>query len=92
MTIYEQTIDKWGAEFQADMAIEECAELIVALRSYARGRVDIRAVAEEVADVEIMCQHLRVVAGQGLVDQIKEYKLSRLQDRIDGKVPVQHGR
>lgn len=72
----------WGPLAQMGVAMEECAELIVAINQLLRGRVEHDAVAEEVADVEIMCKQLRLIVGNELVDTAKEKKLVRLRDRI----------
>lgn len=76
---------QWGAESQIKMAIEECAELIQALCHMDRlERCNLDNVAEEVADVEIMCGQLRVLLGNDKVNRFREEKLKRLKDRIRG--------
>ena len=52
----QAALDKWGLDAQCDQAIEECAELIVALQKHVKrtpqpGTFD--AVTDEIADVEI---------------------------------------
>lgn len=61
---------------------EECAELIVAINHYRRGRIGPDKVAEEIADVYIMCQRIAEIIGVHLVDQkvIEKSKITR--DRI----------
>jgi hypothetical protein len=39
--------------------------------------------AEEIADVEIVCAQLRVLVGSDLVDDIKIKKLIRLRERVE---------
>lgn len=77
--IYQQAIYKWGTVSQVNQAIEECSELILALRHYDRGKATLENVASEIADVEIMCAQLRCVFGQFFVDQAKDGKLKRLE-------------
>jgi hypothetical protein len=68
------------------MAIEECAEFIVAANHRRRGRhKDIYEFAEEVADSEIMMRQMRLLTPPGLVDQIKRQKLARLERRLNRK-------
>jgi hypothetical protein len=82
--MYEKAIEHWGEAAQIDMAIEECAELILSLMHRLRRRNSIEDVAEEVADVEIMCGQLRLMVGSDLVDQVKVRKLERLQQLLEG--------
>lgn len=42
-----------------------------------------QAVAEEVADVEIMLQQLRTMLSDGLVDEWKARKLARLTAKLE---------
>ena len=35
--IYRATLEKWGEQAQHDQTVEECAELIAALKHYRRG-------------------------------------------------------
>lgn len=81
-SVYRAAAQKWGAEAQIDQAIEECAELIVALRHARRGRCGAAEVAEEIADVEIMMGQLRVVFGSAAVDTAKQSKLDRLASLV----------
>ncbi len=60
--------------------IEECGELICALSHHLRGRIS--NVTEELADVEIMCQQLRLLIGDDAVDRAKAQKLDRLRERL----------
>jgi NTP pyrophosphatase (non-canonical NTP hydrolase) len=80
--IYKKAIEKWGVRSQVEMAIEECAELIVVIRQTQRDRATARDIAQEVADVEIMCGQLRKIIGDDVVAQCKKEKLNRLESRI----------
>ena len=81
--LYEQAIQFWGKNFQIVVAVEECGELIHALTKYLRngpiGRFD---VAEEIADVEIMLEQLKVIFGERDVEYWKKEKLSRLKEML----------
>ena len=80
--IYLKAITHWGEQGQIDMAIEECAELIVALQHMRRDRVNTDAVASEIADVLIMCGQMRLLVGPKAVDAMFEEKLARLAGRL----------
>lgn len=83
-----------GCERVCDQTIEECAELIVALRHYARfgtgERItQISEIWSEIADVEIMLQQLKyVIYGEKEVEKIKAEKIERQLARfgLTGKV------
>jgi len=79
MDVYERTIKKWGHDAQINMMIEECAEVIVALRHYSRRKASLRAVCSELADVEIMSAQMRISFSNKLIEQEKEIKLLRLE-------------
>ena len=81
-SIYARAIARWGTDAQTDMAIEECAELIMAIQHFRRGRINAGAVASEIADVEIMMSQLRRIFGTEYVDAAKADKLARLEGRM----------
>ena len=82
--IADMAIEMYGATHQEGVAIEECAELIQAITHKHRGRVD--NIAEEIADVEIMLEQLKIINScHGEVAEIKRYKLTRLLDRMRGE-------
>jgi len=83
----------WSETFQKDMAQEEAGELIIAISHYRRGRVEISAVLEEVADVLIVCRQLMLdhmmddtlPEGEDAVSfvlNIIDQKMERLQGRV----------
>lgn len=81
--LYQAAADKWGADAQAGIAVEEMGELIAALSRYARGRVGIEAVAEEVADVMICMEQMAFAfCPQGMVGDFKQQKIERLAQRV----------
>ena len=82
MTLYEQTIKKWGKTLQMAMLAEECSELSSAALKMIRGReVNI---AEEIADVLIMIEQWYVMFDglEELVKQARIDKLARLRKRL----------
>lgn len=80
--LYEATLQKWGAEAQYDQAVEECAELIAALKHLRRGRVGEAVVAEELADVFLMVGQLVYMLGEDRVAAALDRKVARLRELL----------
>ena len=81
--LYQKAIDTWGLESQQIVAIEELSELAKEICKVKRGVGNLNHLAEEIADVEIMCDQLRYMfAADGLVDEWKKRKLMRLRERL----------
>ena len=85
--IYEQAVKHYGKLNQIVKAMEECGELIRALARWAEGEPVIGNVCEEIADVEIMLEQVKIILG----DKYEEYltlkkaeKLGRLAQMIAG--------
>lgn len=79
--IFEAAIKRFGERSQEEMAIEECSELIQAICHKNRGRE--HNIAEEIADVEIMLEQLKIINGcHGQVQEIRAAKIERLLDII----------
>ena len=82
--IGKECIRQWGVNSQLGIAIEECAELIVAIAKSGRavnGATD-KDICDEIADVEIMMKQLRLIYNPELIDEIKEHKLEALKLRL----------
>jgi NTP pyrophosphatase (non-canonical NTP hydrolase) len=80
--IYEKVLALWGRTSQMDLLVEECAELIQAMQKLNHRHGDVIAVVEELADVEIMCEQMRLIFNPVEIDKIKEQKLRRLEARF----------
>lgn len=92
MSIYHRALKTYGRDAQLNQAQEECAELIVAVNHYRRGRKgDVEALAGEIADVQIMMAQLELVVGPGYVAKVRVEKLARLEDRMSLQKPVRDG-
>ena len=80
----EQIATHYGFTSQADMAIEECSELIQAICKLRRGYSEnhYTNLLEEIADVLIVARQLRYLLGYESIDKIIEDKLSRQMRRI----------
>lgn len=77
--VLEKAITFYGEENQVTKAIEEMAELTVALLH--RHRVDgFKNVKEELADVWIMMAQLEIIFGR--FDDILKQKIERLENRM----------
>ena len=82
--LYQQAFSLWGSKAQIEIAIEEMAELIQVLVRFGRSRADASEdnVREEIADVEIMIEQLKLLFGASTINGIKISKLHRLRKRI----------
>lgn len=64
--IMKQALDQWGLNAQVGQAVEECAELIVALQKYVNRtplHENTEAILDEIADVEMMLAQMRLALG-----------------------------
>lgn len=83
-----RAITAYGAPAQMDMAVEEMAELTKALCKVKRvscaaeAKAVLENVVEEMADVQIMLDQLRIIFGRSTAET-EEYKLERLKKRLD---------
>lgn len=76
--LYQATLAKWGEDAQYDQAVEECAELIAALKHFRRGKVNQQAVIDELADVTLMVGQLTWMFGAERVEESVQKKLEKL--------------
>lgn len=81
-TLCKEAIRRYGPAPQVNMAVEECAELIVALRHFDRNRREVASVASEIADVVIMCEQMALLVGDEAVASEIVRKLDRLEQRM----------
>lgn len=81
-SLYIRAIDTWGTESQLRQFQEECAEAIAAVNRMIRGTGSVDSLAEEIADVEIMCEQARLIVGTARVEHFRKLKLARLEDRV----------
>lgn len=79
---YKKAIELWGEAHQMMMAQEECGELISAISQFTRGRKTVDDLSEEIADVEIMCEQMRIIFGDERVSFAKKNKINSLITRI----------
>lgn len=80
---YEHALWAYGPEAQTMMAFEEMSELMKELCKHRRGQQNLDAIAEEVADVTIMLEQLRLIFGiNDDVCRHMDRKVLRLQERL----------
>lgn len=75
----------YGFDSQLNKTIEECGELIKAISKYKGSRFKseyLDNLEEEVADVLIMINQLRILISKPKIDEIIEYKLDRQLKRM----------
>jgi len=88
--LYRKAYRKWGIEAQMDMVIEEAAELTKEIcKAHRKGLIHVQAeVTEELVDMEIMVEQLKVILSDhlhsfdGMYMRMREEKLNRLDDRL----------
>ncbi|TRO84152.1 antitoxin [Trichloromonas acetexigens] len=81
--VYRAALEKWGVEAQYDQTIEECAELIAALKHLKRDKVDEEQIVSELADVTLMIGQLTWMFGEERVKAAVARKLEKLAGLLD---------
>ena len=78
----KSAVDTWGKHHQLTILMEEMAELTKELSKNIRGQDNDLGIAEEIADVEIMLEQLKIIFGLRTdVENVKQEKLIRLDRR-----------
>ena len=96
--VLERAVEHWGLDSQIAMVAEECAELAVAAMHMLRTRhlsaMDARedAFAEELADVEIMIEQMKVAGFAERVAVARARKMERLKARLDASIDDRNAR
>ena len=84
----QKALIQWGLEAQIGQAVEECAELIVALQKYVNRTPQAGSserILDEIADVEMMLAQIRLalnIDDETLRERI-ERKFSRLAEYLE---------
>lgn len=79
--IYKKLREENGATTQLVVAVEELSELTKEITKFIRNKGNIDHLAEEVADVEIMVEQVKLIFNvQDKVEQSKLLKLQRLEN------------
>lgn len=79
----QRAIDVYGVRAQEDMMIEEMSELTKAILKHRRNASEkaLNDIAEEIADVGIMLDQMKIVYGDNL--SMRLAKIERLEKRLD---------
>lgn len=84
MSTYEKAIEHYGRVPQMVKAIEELGELSTEIARNILGVYPADdKIVDEVADVTIMMRQLAIIFGEKAVEDRIEFKLTRLQGRIE---------
>ncbi len=85
-TVFQDAIRVYGTEAQQMMVLEEMSELQKEICKLWRGEDTTINIAEEVADVGIMLDQLKLMLGIGdKVQEFRRQKILRLEQRLRGE-------
>lgn len=82
--VLQRALDTYGSTRQIAMVFEEMSELQKELCKYLRGRGSFEHIAEEIADVEIMLEQMKMLFF--CTDDVRNErrrKVERLKERLD---------
>lgn len=87
MQVMIDVIKRYGYKMQTMVAIEEMSELTKELVKFMRGEANTDAIAEEIADVEIMLRQMKIIYDikDEDVEKLMVIKLERLKERMEEK-------
>lgn len=84
--VLQSATEAWGVDAQIDKAIEEMGELLTALMKAKLNRGEekgfIPKIQDEIADVTIMMEQLKLIFGASSVNEIIAYKIDRLAQTL----------
>ena len=84
--LYRAAVTTWGKENQLYVAVEEMGEAIAKIAQYQnRGRDVEDEMVEELADVVILMEQMRVIYGDRLIQAIYK-KLNKLEAHLNKEV------
>lgn len=89
--ILQQAIRHYGRQHQQTKAVEELGELQQAILKCLDGRCDLNNLTEEIADVEIVLEQIKMMfpINEETLKTIKARKILRLKSRMDSEVGLQ---
>lgn len=83
--VLQRALDTYGSTMQIVVVFEEVSELQKELCKYLRGRGSFEHIAEEIADVEIMLEQMKMLfCCTDDVRNERRRKVERLKERLDG--------
>lgn len=84
MEVLQRALDTYGSALQIVMVFEEMSELQKELCKYLRGKYSPANIAEEIADVEIMLEQMKMLfCCADDVRNERRRKVERLKERLD---------
>ena len=82
--VLQRALDTYGSTLQIAMVFEEMSELQKELCKYLRGKYSPANIAEEIADVEIMLEQMKMLfCCTDEVRNERRRKVERLKERLD---------
>lgn len=82
--VLQRALDTYGSALQIAMVFEEMSELQKELCKYLRGKCSPASIAEEIADVEIMLEQMKMLfCCTDDVSNERRRKVERLKERLD---------
>ena len=87
--VYAKAIITYGVEMQSTVAIEELSELQKEICKMLRGIENKDHLTEEIADVQIMLDQLKIMYDiyEGDLSLVKIQKIERLKERLKDEKP-----
>ena len=79
----EKAVEKWGVDVQLVILIEECSELTKEATKMLRGHGRRENMIEELADVTVMCEQMRIILGisDDELEEMAKSKMIRTMER-----------
>lgn len=82
--VLQRALDTYGSSMQIVVMMEEMSELQKELCKYLRGKCSQASIAEEIADVEIMLEQMKMLfCCTDDVRNERRRKVKRLKERLD---------
>jgi NTP pyrophosphatase (non-canonical NTP hydrolase) len=82
--LMKKALDTLGEEFQIMLLVEECGELLQAIgKVYRNKHGSIENMQEEIADVQLMLDQVKLIYDEDEIDRIMDQKLIRLKTRLE---------
>lgn len=81
--VLRSAVEVWGEDLQIDIAIEELSELTTELARRQRGRDSYSAIVEEIADVQLCLDQLKLMYNRESVEMAEQSKVERLKQRVE---------
>jgi len=93
--VYGRAIEKWGKQLQMVLLMEEMSELAKEVSKRIRGKPDYDHMAEEIVDVEIMLEQLKLIGSKEYaqfdenINSHKKRKIRRLEELVGDTTGMQ---